>query len=163
LKTGDLTGWDDGSMFVRGPFSGTSPHSGNFQAVTAIPGDFNIFFQTFATTPGQSYTIDCWVAGVGENPGDVEVLFGFQQDIVFQHSFDGPTAYTEFTGKVTASSASGILDFVFTVGFDSFALLDDVSVNPSGVGVPDGGSTVSLFGCALLGLAALQRKLSCEA
>ena len=27
-------------------------------------------------------------------------------------------------------------------------------------GVPDGGSTVSLFGCALLGLAALRRKLS---
>jgi hypothetical protein len=28
-------------------------------------------------------------------------------------------------------------------------------------GVPDGGSTVSLLGCALLGLAALRRKLSC--
>ena len=27
-------------------------------------------------------------------------------------------------------------------------------------GVPDGGSTVSLLGCALLGLAALRRKLS---
>ncbi len=27
--------------------------------------------------------------------------------------------------------------------------------------VPDGGSTVSLLGCALLGLAALQRKLGC--
>jgi hypothetical protein len=39
--------------------------------------------------------------------------------------------------------------------------LDDISVNPSGVGVPDGGSTVSLLGCALLGLAALRRKLSC--
>ena len=30
-----------------------------------------------------------------------------------------------------------------------------------GVGVPDGGSTVSLLGCALLGLVALRRKLSC--
>jgi hypothetical protein len=28
-------------------------------------------------------------------------------------------------------------------------------------GVPDGDSTVSLLGCALLGLAALRRKLSC--
>jgi hypothetical protein len=28
-------------------------------------------------------------------------------------------------------------------------------------GVPDGGSTVSLLGCALLGLAALRRRLSC--
>jgi hypothetical protein len=30
-----------------------------------------------------------------------------------------------------------------------------------GVGVPDGGTTVSLLGCALLGLAALRCKLSC--
>ena len=30
-----------------------------------------------------------------------------------------------------------------------------------GVGVPDGGSTVSLLGCGLLGLAALRRKLGC--
>jgi hypothetical protein len=30
-----------------------------------------------------------------------------------------------------------------------------------GVGVPDGGSTVSLLGCALLGLAGLRRKLGC--
>ena len=29
------------------------------------------------------------------------------------------------------------------------------------VTVPDGGSTVSLLGCALLGLAALRRKLGC--
>ena len=39
--------------------------------------------------------------------------------------------------------------------------LDDISVNPVGVGVPDGGSTVSLLGCALLGVAVLRRKLSC--
>jgi hypothetical protein len=30
-----------------------------------------------------------------------------------------------------------------------------------GVGVPDGGTTISLLGCALLGLAAFRRKLSC--
>ena len=30
-----------------------------------------------------------------------------------------------------------------------------------GAGVPDGGSTISLLGCALLGLAALRRKLGC--
>src|SRR5262249_31618551 len=30
-----------------------------------------------------------------------------------------------------------------------------------GVGVPDGGSTVSLLGCAFLGLAGLRRKLGC--
>ena len=33
--------------------------------------------------------------------------------------------------------------------------------NAPGRYVPDGGSTVSLLGCALLGLAALRRKLRC--
>jgi hypothetical protein len=32
---------------------------------------------------------------------------------------------------------------------------------PSVVNVPDSGSTASLLGCALLGLAALRRKLGC--
>ncbi len=32
---------------------------------------------------------------------------------------------------------------------------------PSVVSVPDGGSTISLLGCALLGLAAFRRKLGC--
>jgi hypothetical protein len=38
----------------------------------------------------------------------------------------------------------------------------DLEIGSLGVpGVPDGGSTVSLLGCALLGLAALRRRLSC--
>ena len=39
----------------------------------------------------------------------------------------------------------------------------DLEIKPLGVPppVPDGGSTVSLLGCALLGLAALRRKLRC--
>jgi hypothetical protein len=34
-------------------------------------------------------------------------------------------------------------------------------ISQAGAGVPDGGSTVSLLGFALLGLAALRRKLTC--
>jgi VPDSG-CTERM motif len=38
----------------------------------------------------------------------------------------------------------------------------DLEIGSLGVpGVPDGGSTVSLLGCALLGLAALRRRLGC--
>jgi hypothetical protein len=37
--------------------------------------------------------------------------------------------------------------------------IGSVGVPPPGV--PDGGTTVSLLGCALLGLVALRRKLSC--
>jgi hypothetical protein len=39
--------------------------------------------------------------------------------------------------------------------------LDDISVEPAWVGVPEGGTTVSLLGFASLGLVALRRRLSC--
>jgi protein with PEP-CTERM/exosortase system signal len=51
----------------------------------------------------------------------------------------------------------------------AFSLAQPVEAAPTAGGltiresvpVPDGGSTVSLLGCALLGLAALRRKLGC--
>jgi hypothetical protein len=55
--------------------------------------------------------------------------------------------------NVTAASASTLITF------DAIGplLLDGISVTPAGV--PDRGTTISLLGCALLGLAALRRKL----
>jgi hypothetical protein len=71
------------------------------------------------------------------------------------HIFAGPTSYTEFTFTFTALSTSSPIQF----NAAGFFFLDDISVTPTGV--PDGGTTVSLLGCALLGLAAFRRKLSC--
>jgi hypothetical protein len=68
--------------------------------------------------------------------------------------------YTEYTFNVTAPTASTELLFDFN-GPSAAWLLDDVSVNPAGVGVPDAGSTLPLLGFASLGLAALRRKLRC--
>jgi VPDSG-CTERM motif len=65
--------------------------------------------------------------------------------------------YTQYTFNVTASNASTALRFSF--GGRGQQFLDDISVTPAGV--PDGGSTVSLLGCALLGVAVLRRKLRC--
>jgi hypothetical protein len=59
---------------------------------------------------------------------------------------------------VTASTAFTDLEFIFG-GTVMLWFLDDISVNP--VGVTDGGSTASLLGFALLGVAAVRRKLSC--
>ena len=138
-------------FFVAGLSEGVSPHSGDFQA----RGSGNGFLeQTLATTPGQSYTVDFWAASSGEV--FFQVLWGGSS--VFSHSFTGSTRYTEFTFNVTASSASTALGF-FNIPLGSSLYLDDISVTPAGV--PDGGSTVSLLGCALLGLAAVRRKLGC--
>jgi hypothetical protein len=149
FETGDFTGWTVSTFSVRGAFGGVSPHTGNFQAVDFGGG---ILSQTLATTAGQSYTVDFWAATNGG--GQFQVLWG--GSTVFSHLFAGPTGYTEFTFNVTASSASTQIQFQDLFGF---LFLDDISVTPAGV--PDGGTTVSLLGCALLGLAALRRKLSC--
>jgi len=61
---------------------------------------------------------------------------------------------------VTASTAFTDLEFIFG-GTVMLWFLDDISVNPVGVGVPDAGSTLPLLGFALLGVAVLRRKLRC--
>ena len=164
FETGDFTGWTDVSGSVFGTFIGVPPHSvpphsGSFQAVYGGPGSLS---QSVATTAGASYTIDFFLA-----------LAGFTAEHTFSVSWGGvplltlgpfhtPFGYTEYTFNATAATASTALLFQFNgIPLTQFWLLDDVSVNPAGVGVPDGGSTVSLLGCALLGLAALRRKLSC--
>jgi hypothetical protein len=142
---------------VTGTFNGVAPHSGNFQWVegpTIAPGQIR---QSVATTPGATYTIDFFVATTGvTSPMSLTATFG---NTVFSHLFIGNTGYTEFTFNATAPASSSTLNFSVTgIGY---LLLDDVSVEPAGVGVPDGGTTVSLLGCALLGLAAVRRKLGC--
>jgi hypothetical protein len=53
----------------------------------------------------------------------------------------------------------GLYVWTWGAGFNQNFTLQIGSVGVPGV--PDGGSTVSLLGCGLLGLAALRRKLSC--
>ena len=70
--------------------------------------------------------------------------------------------YTHYTFAETTSTASTALTFNFTSAVGNGAwFLDDVSVEPAGVGVPDSGSTLPLLVFASLGLVALRRKLRC--
>jgi hypothetical protein len=152
-----FNGWTaTGSGIVVGTFFGTSPHSGSSQAAFTLPG--GSLSQSVATTPGASYTINFFLALAGVNPVSTSVSFGGVSllNTIFAPSF----GYTEFTFNVTASTASTDLSFLYTfVSGRTVIFLDDVSVTP--VGVPDAGSTLRLLGCALHGLVALRRKLSC--
>jgi hypothetical protein len=71
--------------------------------------------------------------------------------------FDVNPGFGTFTFHLQATSALTTLEFDGR-NAPSFDFLDNVSVV---AGVPDGGSTVSLLGFGLLGLAALRRKLGC--
>jgi hypothetical protein len=149
FETGNLTGWTlHPGFFAMGTASGVSPHSGSYQAVSSTGS--GVLGQSFATTLGQSYTVDFWAATT--TGGALSVLGG---PTIFNHVFAGLTGYTEFTFTFTALSTSSPIQFSAA----GFFFLDDISVTPTGV--PDGGTTVSLLGCALLGLAVLRRKLLC--
>ncbi|HEY7001649.1 MAG TPA: VPDSG-CTERM sorting domain-containing protein, partial [Candidatus Udaeobacter sp.] len=149
FETGNLSGWTlSPGFFAVGTASGVSPHSGSFQAFTATGS--GALGQSFATTLGQSYTVDFWAATT--SGGALSVLGG---STVFNHIFAGPTGYTEFTFTFTATSASSAIHFSAA----GFFFLDDINVSPTGV--PDGGTTAALLGCALLGLVCLRRKMGC--
>jgi hypothetical protein len=159
FETGSFfPGWSASNGDVVGTSNGVSPHSGNFQA-TFRPNSL-LASQTFVLTPGQSYTIHFFAAAA--NVGGVtffSVHFGGSD--VFAHLFAaGNTPYTEFTFNHT-SPVGGSTNLQFSFSGFGILFLDDISVEPAGVGVPDGGTTVSLLGCALLGLAALRRNLRC--
>jgi VPDSG-CTERM motif len=156
FETGDFTGWTHSSGFVEGETHGIPPHSGHFQAFWFT----GALHQSVATTPGASYTISFFLAfsgvplftspGFSVNWGGVTIL---------QLSNPDRFGYRAISFIVTASDPSTELLFHFQTNFPVGGWhLDDVRVNPR---VPDGGSTVSLLGCALLGLAALRRKLGC--
>jgi hypothetical protein len=166
FETGDFSGWTvsatDNDMVVVGPVPFISPHSGNFQALAGV--GINSVTQNVATTPGSSYVIHFWLAGKIYAPvgGAFSVSWGA---LTVTSGLTGPGIhpYSEFTFTVPALSPTTALQFQFSnpnITSNTY-YLDDISVNPLGVGVPDGGSTVSLLGCALLGLAVLRRKLRC--
>ncbi len=155
FETGDFTGWTPSvGEFVAGEFDSIAPHSGNYEAVSRG----GTLGQTLATIPGHTYFVSFWYANF-TFPGDFQFLEVTWGDEVQVHLTGGSgfRPYTQFTFSVPATSASTELQFLFSS--DSF--LDDVSVNPRVVGVPDGGSTVYLLGFASLGLAAVRRKLCC--
>ena len=165
FETGDFTGWtqggDSGFDQVRGPFTGINPHSGSFQAVLSVSTGSSIS-QMLALTVGTTYTVDFWLAntflGSMLSPNSFAAsLGGFTG---FSLTNGAASGYTEHTFDFTYTGGSTELLFTKSRTNGSW-LLDDVSVNPRGVGVPDGGSTVSLLSFALLGLAALRRRLGC--
>jgi hypothetical protein len=159
FETGDFSGWTvlgtDNDVVGAQPF--TLPHSGNFQALFAS-GD-NSISQNVTTTPGSSYVITFWLAPNVRQGGLPSLAVNWGGSNIFSESFTTPSGYTEHTFTVNASSPATQLQFQFSSIFGNVFYLDDISV--SRAGVPDGGSTVSLLGLALLGMAALRRKLSC--
>ena len=151
FETGNLAGW---TQFGDTSFTGVdnqSPQSGVFAAFAGpvTPGGI---FQTLATTPGRSYSVDFWL----KNEADP---FGQVTPNAFAFSWGGApkltltnaaaSAYTHYSFILLATSASTDLRFTFQ-HTPAFWDLDTVSAV-----VPEPG-TLALV--ALAGLAALARR-----
>src|SRR5438874_1567191 len=114
FETGDFTGWTRRGerSDVFGSFNGIAPHSGNFQA--ALHGspqfDLQAIAQTLATTSGQSYIIDFWLANTV--PPEFELnSFAVRWCglVILDLSNESAFPYKEYTFNVTATSASTAL------------------------------------------------------
>ncbi len=166
FETGHISGWAVGSGSPYATAGGVRAegilvHSGDFAAF-ARDGAYSIN-QFLTTTPGTSYILDFWLANDNQNStpnNSFAVLWGGTTltSLTDASNF----GYTEYRFNITALSGTTPLRFQFSHDLNAGEfLLDDISVNPAGEGVPDTGSTLPLLSFASLGLIALRRKLRC--
>ena len=165
FETGNFIGWTVTHAASGGNISvnhGPGPDT-TFGAFFGAGGsDFDSISQTFATTPGASYTLTFFyqVTNLGTPipaNNEFDVLWNGVSigGGLFPQSNVNPGNITP-TFHLTATGTSTTLEFDGR-NAPSFDFLDNVSVTP---GVIDTGSTISLLPCALIGLAGLQRKFS---
>ena len=160
FETGDFTGWTTTPAATGSSFGLTtlppSPDGTLGVFFSATGSDFDSISQTFVTTPGAFYHVSFFYQPVNNDPGhgDNEFRALFNGVVLYdnQNTNSGNISQT-FTVQATGSLTTVEFQGRNAKGVD---YLDNVSVTPATV--PDGGSTVSLLGFALLGLAGLWRK-----
>jgi hypothetical protein len=146
-ETGNLTGWTSGSYQPDQTLITTNSHSGQYAAALGPAGADGSLSQTLATTPGQTYTLEFWLANVSSGPNDFSAHWGSTTEmaLVNQNAF----GYTEYVFDVTAASTSTLLQFDYRQDPTQWRL-DNVSVTAGAaksgltvLGAPGGGSTLT--------------------
>ena len=161
FETGDFTGWSvthaaTGSDIFVDLGLGPDPTFGAFFGATG--SDFDSISQTFATTPGASYTLSFFyqVTNIGApipaNNGFDVLWNGVSVGGGLFPQFDVNPGFGTFTFNLKATGTSTTLTCEGR-NAPSFDFLDNVSVNGTdGTGVPDGGSSALLLGMAVVAL-----------
>ena len=152
----DLTGLTFELNFLNAP----PQIQANFSLMITGPGGANQSQYVGFTGPTNFGSGDLVFADTGS--GDGVGIFG-TSIIVPQGYISGAalSSSATFNNATLASlgATPGFYSWTWGDGENQFFALEIGSVGVPGV--PDGGSTVSLLGCALLGLAAVRRKLGC--
>jgi len=160
FETGNFTGWTQNRNTLDNGVDTSNPHSGTYGAFSGPVGSIGYITQSLTTTAGSLYNLNFWLQNeAGTLPNHFEV--SWNGNVIYSLTNVQGFVYTQrtFTGLL-ATGSSTVLQFGF-VQNNSYWDFDDVSVEASGAGVPDAGSTLPLLGCALLGVAVLRRELRC--
>jgi len=152
----DLTGL----TFLETAFvsAGTEPRTANIVVATGVPGFFSVDEYGGASGPtgfgSGGFTVS------DTSSGDV---FGLIRPLIFVPAgyVSGHSLSDSMTFNNATFASLGVTPGVYTWrwGTDGANQLFRLVIGPNTV--PDSGSTVSLLGFALLGLAAVRRRLSC--
>jgi hypothetical protein len=128
------------------PSPDTSPTT-QYAAALGPAGADGSLSQTLATTPGQTYTLEFWLANMSSGHDDFSAHWGSTTEmaLVNQNTF----GYTEYVFDVTTTSTSTLLQFDYLQDPTQWRL-DDVSVTAGAatsgltvIGAPGGGSTLT--------------------
>jgi hypothetical protein len=156
----DLTGLTFQLNFLNAP----PQIQANFSLMITGPGGASQSQYTGFAGPTNFGSGDLIFADTGSGDGVGIVGSGSNTFLLVPQGYASGSALSSSATWNNATLASlgvtpGIYVWIWGEGADQNF---DLEIGSLGVpGVPDGGSTVSLLGCALLGLAALRRKLSC--
>lgn len=141
----------------------TATYNGPGATFSVVLNSPDFWTVTFAPTPGSTFSLDSsfifdWTEP--ENPLQVnEVVHGFAlgQDTNLYVSSD--ESLEEYGGGGTVTNPNGIPVPVGTDnGLTVFLKFDDqAAASETGVGVPESGSTLALFGLSITGLVGLTR------
>jgi len=160
FETGDFTGWTQSGWFI----DTLNPNSGVYDASTGCSGascttvgDPNsaYLYQDVATTPGIAYDLSFFY-DAGQDPtfgSELLVLWGDPtapslSTVVDFVEADTSGLYAEYTGTVTATSATSQLEFLGRQDLD-FYYVDDVSLTAPASVAPEPGS-LSLLVCSFV-------------
>jgi hypothetical protein len=126
FETGDFTGWTIGPYQPDQTIITTNSHFGTYAAALGPASGLGSLSQTLATTSGQHYTLDFWLANVSSGPDDFMIKWNgtaVAPEIVNEHA----QGYTEYKFDLVATGATTALEFDYRQDPTQWRL-DDISV-----------------------------------
>jgi hypothetical protein len=168
-----VVGLNTTGEYALAPRTGVIAAAFNSTTNTVTTGGLAELSQTLGTTAGQAYDLSFWIANPIQDSSNFNNIFSVSWNGVAlalsnpslgaagsnQYIVAPNTAWFQVTASLVGTG-SDVLKFSAR-NSDWATLLDDVSVQASGV--PDSGSTIAMFGIALVGLVLVSRKTQRDA